>query len=110
MTVITLMRSLLVLPVAVLVSSCAAPKAVAVAEPPKSKSASVADPGGDLPKSSAFNAPEDGIRLPDNFLSMPADAEFRATVPTNTSASRGAVTARPPSDPVIPNDIGPKGE
>jgi hypothetical protein len=93
----------------VVLVSCAAPKAVAVADPVTKKPSSQTA-GDSLPKPVIPGAPQDGIRLPDNFLSMPGEAEFRATAPTNTSASSGAVIVRPPSDPVIPPDIGPKDE
>ena len=107
---VTSIRLLAVLPVLALVS-CAAPKAVAVAEPPKpGKPASAVDAGDALPKPFVSRAPQDGIRLPENFLSMPGEKEFRRTNPANALASPGAVTARPPSDPVVPPDVGPKAE
>lgn len=93
------------------VVSCAAPKAVAVVDPPKEKTRTGGGAGNPMPQPNASRALQDGIRLPDNFLSMPGDTEFRPTAPVRTSASAGAVTVRPPSDdPVIPPDIGPKNE
>jgi hypothetical protein len=99
-------RFLAALPLVVL-ASCAAPKAVAVADPPKQKSRVEPEVGGGMPASLVSRAPQDKIRLGENFLSMPGDAEFRSTRSPEAS-SAGAVTVRPPSDPVIPPDIGPK--
>jgi hypothetical protein len=107
MTLMSFTRCLSAAGLAVLVS-CAAPKAVAVADPPKkNKTAALDGSGNAMPLGNVSRAPQDKIRLPDNFLSMPGDTEFRPTAPANTSAA-GAVTVRPPSDPVIPPDIGPK--
>lgn len=95
----------------VALASCAAPKAVAVADPPQEpKQQMAAAPVDGLPKAFESREPRDGIRLPDNFLSMPGENEFRRGIPANSSVSQGAVTARPPSNPVIPPDIGPKAE
>jgi hypothetical protein len=109
MTVVSLIQYLSAASLAVL-ASCAAPKAVTVADPPKKKTANVDGSGNPMPQGNASLLPQDKIRLPDNFLSMPGDTEFRATAPANTSAATGAVTVRPPNDPVIPPDIGPKTE
>lgn len=108
---VTIFRICAVLPVVALIS-CAAPKAVAVADPPKNGKPAVVEaaPGDALPKPFVSREPQDGIRLPENFLSMPGEREFRRTNPANALVSPGAVTARPPSDPVIPPDVGPKGE
>lgn len=107
MTELPILRFLSAVSLAVL-ASCAAPKAVAVVEQPKSKQTASADPGESMSRPFVSRMPQDKIRLGDNFLAMPGDTEFRATTPANTSAAAGAVTVRPPSDPVIPPDIGPK--
>lgn len=109
MTELSIIRFLAAASLAAL-ASCAAPKAVAVVEEPKNKKSAAAGPGDAMPEPFLSRAPQDKIRLGDNFLSMPGDTEFRATVPTNASASNGGVIVRPPSDPVIPPDIGPKDD
>lgn len=110
MPVTPVFRFLAALPVVALVS-CAAPKAVAVADPLQGSKPTTAAAAGDaLPKPFVSREPQDKIRLPESFVSMPGEQEFRRTTPANTLISPGAVTARPPSDPVIPPDIGPKDE
>lgn len=111
MTEMTVFRAFAVMPLAVLVS-CAAPKAVAVVEIEPARGTPAAEAVSDvMPKPQVSREIQDGIRLPESsFLSMPGDTEFRATVPVPSSATVGAVTVRPPSDPVIPPDIGPKSD
>ena len=102
-------RWLVLLAAAALVS-CAAPKAVVVAE----------DAGKTVEKTEAVEVaaqePErphgvrTAVRLPANFTAMPDDSQFRSKAAEEPESSPSPVIARPPSDPVIPPDIGPKPE
>jgi len=84
---------------ALVLCSCAIPKAIIVELPktaktdPSATSPALADPN--LPA-----LPDDGIRLPD-MLAMPGDSEFRATAPNvpKGGPDASAVISRPPTDP-----------
>jgi hypothetical protein len=83
---------------AMVLLSCAAPKATIVAETPApveenpENAATAAEPA--VPET-----PDDGIRLPD-MLGLPDEGELRsASVPPGSGTPEsGAVIARPPSD------------
>lgn len=84
---------------AVALLSCAAPKALVVAQPkPTIAPAVVVEPS--VPDPGSLPLPDRGIRMPD-MLGLPGDAEFRATTtPPHTGGSEaGAVISRPPTDP-----------
>ncbi|MGL4401712.1 MAG: hypothetical protein ACRCXD_17765 [Luteolibacter sp.] len=96
-----------VIGVAVAMISCAAPKAVVVAEAPVVKTEKLPDPA---PAPDQTNLPvDDGLRMPD-MLAMPQEGDFRST---NSAAAvaggqSNAVIARPPLDP--PSRTKPKAE
>lgn len=83
---------------ALVMLSCAAPKAIVVEEPgatpkveKKNETAASVEPA---PRA----MDDDGIRMPD-MLGMPGDGEFRTNRPASGgSPGSGAVIARPPSD------------
>jgi hypothetical protein len=93
-TLITLAR---IVPVLVLFS-CAAPKATAIAEPPAPKQK--VEPKPEIPEPPVPAAPDDGIRLPD-MMTMPGNNEFRPANPGQTAppSGSGPVIARPPTEP-----------
>ena len=79
-----------------LLASCAAPKATVVEEP--KKDAVAEEPVPEEPAVPEPALPDDPFRLPD-MLTMPSDAEFRATVPQPDTGGTGSVIARPPTEP-----------
>jgi hypothetical protein len=78
--------------------SCVPPKAVVVQEPPKKK---VPEPEVTTTEPNLPPSPDDGIRLPDNIMSMPGDDEFKASLPTNSPVNPlpGSINVRPPTEP-----------
>lgn len=79
--------------------SCAAPKAVVIEKAPEPKKEVAAEPAVPEPQIPAL--PDDGIRMPNNILSLPGDAEFKATTPVapKTGDAGSGVIVRPPTDP-----------
>lgn len=78
--------------------SCVPPKAVIVPEPQKKKQP---EPEVVSPEPSLPPMQDDGIRLPDNIMSMPGDEEFKAAVPTPSPINPlpGSINVRPPTEP-----------
>lgn len=78
--------------------SCVPPKATIVPEPQKKKQP---EPEMVNPEPSLPPIQDDGIRLPDNIMSMPGDDEFKAAVPTTSPANPlpGSINVRPPTEP-----------
>lgn len=79
--------------------SCAAPKAIVIEKAPEPKKEAVAE--ATVPEPQVPALPDDGIRMPTNILSLPDDAEFRATTPVAPKPADGGsgVIVRPPTDP-----------
>jgi hypothetical protein len=80
--------------------SCAAPKAVVVEAAPKAKEQKIETPA--VVEVPMPMDPNDGLRgIDDMMLTLPSDNEFRATVPTPSTAGgeTNAVISRPPTDP-----------
>jgi hypothetical protein len=80
--------------------SCAAPKAVVVAEAPAVKTEKLPDP---MPAPDLATLPaDDGLRMPD-MLAMPQEGDFRSTnsAAAVTGSQSNAVIARPPVDPPV---------
>jgi len=100
----------LVLLAATVLVSCAAPKAVVVAEDvgkavEKKEEEKVVVQDTGKPRGLRTRS-----RLPANFTAMPDDAQFRSGAVGEPEAAPGPVKVRPPGDPVIPPGIGPKPE
>ena len=101
----------LVLFAAAALVSCAAPKAVVVAEvPDKTPDQGQVEQEVAVVEPAVPRGLRKGTRLPANFTAMPDDAQFRSGAAGEAESSPSTVTARPPNDPVIPPDIGPKPE
>lgn len=79
--------------------SCAAPKAIVIEKAPEPKKEVAAAPTEQEPQVPAL--PDDGLRMSPNILSLPGDAEFRATTPVAPKPADGGsgVIVRPPTDP-----------
>lgn len=89
------MKTLLLLALVVIgLVSCAAPKAIAVAEAPKAKpeevkpSEAVASVSTDL---------DDGLRIGDDILALPSEEQLRSS-PTPAEDGDARVIVRPPAD------------
>ncbi len=92
--------------------SCAAPKAIIVAEAPRAKAEASKKEMAKVEKPIVSDEPvpalpDDGIRMPE-MLALPGEGDFRATNPaaTKTGGQAGAVISRPPTDP--PSRVKPK--
>jgi hypothetical protein len=81
--------------IALVLASCAAPKAIVVNEAPSPQVPAQQAVADGMPAPAA--KPDDGIRLPD-MLGLPGEGEFRksASPPSDTTGGSGAVIARPP--------------
>lgn len=85
---------------AMILASCAAPKAVVVEAAPAPKNeAPVPEVAAVAPQVPAMK-PDDGLRMPD-MLALPSESEFRATgaSPVPKSPAESAVISRPPTEP-----------
>ena len=93
--------TLLRLAPALVLWSCAIPKAIIVKSPNTAKTDPSAPPA-ELSNANLPALPDDGIRLPD-MLAMPGDSEFHATSPNipKGGPDASAVIARPPTDPPV---------
>lgn len=83
---------------ALVLGSCAAPKAVVIETASTKKTDKPVE--ATVPEPAVPSLPDDGLRLPD-MLAMPGEGEFRATSPNlpKPGPDAGAVIARPPTDP-----------
>lgn len=92
-----------------LLASCAAPKAVVQPEPSRGpSSASAGNPASTMPAQPWLQEPQDDIRLPENFLAMPGDDQFKSGKPTTASPGAGEIKVRPPLEPVPPTHPDPR--
>jgi hypothetical protein len=73
-------------------ASCATPKAVVVAPPPKKNVEKVAAP---LSESPAPALTDDRLRLGDDILALPSDDQLRSTAPTQKSGAASIITSLP---------------
>lgn len=103
MTPIPNIKTLPLLGVALVMASCAAPKAIVVEQAPVPKKQEI-KPEPLVVESELPAFPDDGIRMPE-MLGMPEDGDFRSANPTGVKQS-GAVISRPPTDP--PSRVKPK--
>ena len=88
------------LPLSMVLVSCAAPKATVIAPPPMVKSVEKKLPEPALVEPMLPQIPDDGNRMPD-LLAMPDEDEFRSTSPVTPklATEAGAVISRPPTEP-----------
>jgi hypothetical protein len=84
-----------ILLLAIGLASCAAPKAIVIAEAPMKKETAAADPASQ-PKQANLPA-DDGMRLPEDLLALPADNQLRS-VAAEPKDGDATVIARPPKD------------
>lgn len=89
------MKTLLITLIGLGLASCAAPKAEIVAEAPKPKSAEETQPSEAVATNST--APDDGLRIGDDILSLPSEEQLRSS-PGPSGDGDATVIARPPAE------------
>ncbi len=89
-------KSTALLAIALAFTACA-PEAVVVEEQPEPVKKTDPKPVEEQPLPD-IGEPDDGLRIPE-MLTLPGNADFRATSPNVASSGTGAVISRPPTDP-----------
>lgn len=84
------MKNPLILLASIALASCAAPKAVVVAEAPKTKRPAA-------PAETPIALADDGMRLPENLLALPEDNQLRSSAPINKDGG-GTIITSPPTE------------
>ena len=85
------MKNTLILLAAIALASCAAPKAVVVAEAPKRKQPAAA------PAETPIAHADDDMRLPEDLLALPEDSQLRSSAPISKDGDATIITS-PPSE------------
>lgn len=86
------MKNPLILLAAIALASCATPKAVVVEETGKKKQPASAPAPPETPAALA----DDGLRLGEDWLTLPEDTQLRSTAPIKDG--NATIITRPPSD------------